>query len=132
LILFNNGSAADRWFPADIALAAPQGNTVSSRLVMPSRRHVTPDTATLPWNCFLYGRGHEETSPGETMSTTTSTIHGTQLSSSHTPQPTTADSYDMTPRARRIVSLILLAGILFLATLGAYVWYGFSQWKNIP
>ena len=67
------------------------------------------------------------------MNTTTSTIYADQASSSVSqPQLIAADSYDMTPRARKIVSLVLLAGVLFLGSVAAYVWYGFQQWKNIP
>jgi hypothetical protein len=67
------------------------------------------------------------------MSTTTSTIHGNQASSNVSgPQLTAADTSDMSPRARKIVYLILLAGVLFLGSVAAYVWYGFYQWKSIP
>lgn len=67
------------------------------------------------------------------MSTTTSTILANQPSGTVSrPQSTAADTSDMTPRAKQIVYLVLLAGVLFLGSLAGYVWYGFYQWKNIP
>lgn len=80
------------------------------------------------------------------MSTQTSAVHGNESSvneggflgsvESHGaathPQATSAETYDLSPSARRAVYLSLLAGVLFLATVAAYVWYGFSQWRNIP
>lgn len=47
------------------------------------------------------------------------------------PQVSAADAYDMSPRTRKIVYLSLLAGILFLGSVAAYVWYGFYQWQKI-
>ncbi len=41
------------------------------------------------------------------------------------------ETADMSPRTRKIVYLSLLAGVLFLASVAAYVWYGFYQWQNI-
>jgi hypothetical protein len=67
------------------------------------------------------------------MSTITSTIHEAQATGSHSHSPVNAgETYDMTPRARKIVYAFLLGGVLFLAGLASYVWYGFYQWKNIP
>ena len=79
------------------------------------------------------------------MSTTTSTVHGNELSGNESgflgrvqasgtvpqPQVTAAEAYDMSPRTRKIVYLSLLAGVLFLGSVAAYVWYGFYQWQNI-
>ncbi|MGA7795492.1 MAG: hypothetical protein WCA19_20855 [Candidatus Acidiferrales bacterium] len=79
------------------------------------------------------------------MSTPTSTIRGNELSANESsflgrvqpsgtvshPQVTAAESYDMSPRTRKIVYLTLLAGVLFLGSVAAYVWYGFYQWQNI-
>jgi len=48
------------------------------------------------------------------------------------PQATSADTYEMSPSARSAVYLSLLAGVLFLGSVAAYVWYGFFQWRNIP
>jgi len=45
---------------------------------------------------------------------------------------TATETDDMSPRTRRIVYLSLLAGVLFLGSVAAYVWYGFYQWQNIP
>ena len=47
------------------------------------------------------------------------------------PQETAAESYDMCPRTRQVVYLSLLAGVLFLGSVAAYVWYGLYQWQNI-
>lgn len=67
------------------------------------------------------------------MSTTTNTILAKQVSRSVSgPQLPAADAYDMTPRAKQIVYLVLLAGVLFLGSIAGYVWYGFYQWRNIP
>lgn len=63
------------------------------------------------------------------MASTTSHSHPSVKSA---PQLTTAESYDMTPRTRKIVYLFLLAGLLFLGSVGAYVWYGFYLWTKIP
>jgi hypothetical protein len=43
-----------------------------------------------------------------------------------------AGADDMSTRTRKIVCLSLLGGVLFLVSVAAYVWYGFSQWQNIP
>lgn len=43
-----------------------------------------------------------------------------------------AETEDMSTRTRKIVYLCLLAGVLFLVSVAAYVWYGFYQWQNIP
>jgi hypothetical protein len=48
------------------------------------------------------------------------------------PQVTAAETYDMSPLTRKIVYLSLLAVVLFLGSVAAYVWYGFYQWQNIP
>jgi|KBSMisStaDraftv2_1062788.scaffolds.fasta_scaffold3214051_2 TRAP-type C4-dicarboxylate transport system permease small subunit len=45
---------------------------------------------------------------------------------------TATETDDMSPRTRRIVYISLLAGVLFLASVAAYVWYGYYQWQNIP
>jgi hypothetical protein len=80
------------------------------------------------------------------MSTATNTARGNELSVSESgflgrtqasgtvahPQLTTAETYDMSPVTRKIVYLSLLAGVLFLGAVAAYVWYGFYQWQNIP
>jgi hypothetical protein len=80
------------------------------------------------------------------MSTQTSAVHGNvstanrsgfheSVQSARTvphPQTTAAENYDMSPSARRAVYLLLLAGVLFLGSVAAYVWYGFFQWRNIP
>jgi hypothetical protein len=66
------------------------------------------------------------------MSTTKTMAHENQASSSAPrPELQTADPYGMTPRARKIVYLALLAGVLFLGSVAAYVWYGFHQWQSI-
>ena len=80
------------------------------------------------------------------MSTQTSTVHGHESAVNESGFPgsvqahgavthsraTSADTYDKTPNARRAAYLFLLAGVLFLGCVAAYVWYGFSQWRNIP
>ena len=80
------------------------------------------------------------------MSTSTSTARGNELSTNESgfleriqapstlshPQVTATDTYDMSPLTRKIVYLSLLAGVLFLGSVAAYVWYGFYQWRNIP
>jgi hypothetical protein len=43
-----------------------------------------------------------------------------------------AETPDMSPSARRIVALTLLLGVLFLGSLGAYVWYGVQQFQKLP
>ena len=48
------------------------------------------------------------------------------------PQVTAAETYDMSPLTRKIVYLTLLAGVFFLGSVAAYVWYGVYQWQNIP
>lgn len=80
------------------------------------------------------------------MSTSTSTVRGIKpsvnengllgraLSSEpafHT-RVTVAETCDMSPLARKVVYLSLLAGVLFLVSVAAYVWYGFYQWQNLP
>ena len=42
------------------------------------------------------------------------------------------ETYDMSPLTRKTVYMSLLAGVLFLGSVAAYVWYGFYQWRNIP
>jgi hypothetical protein len=80
------------------------------------------------------------------MSTPTSIVHGNELPEKESgfygrmqaagtaslPQITAAKDYDMSPRARKIIYLTLLAGVLFLGSVAAYVWYGFYLWRNIP
>jgi hypothetical protein len=80
------------------------------------------------------------------MSTSTSTVRRSDLSvgesgflgraqtsgTASRPEITAAENYDMSPRARKIVYLSLLAGVLFLGSVAAYVWYGFYLWQNIP
>jgi len=80
------------------------------------------------------------------MSASTRPIHGNESSVNESrflghaqasgtlsnPRVTASEDYDMSPRVRKIVFLFLLAGIVFLGSVAAYVWYGFSQWKNIP
>ena len=80
------------------------------------------------------------------MSTATSTVRGNEspanengfLGNIQAPGPvsnvllTASETDDMSPRTRRIVYLSLLAGVLFLGSVAAYVWYGFYQWQNIP
>lgn len=79
------------------------------------------------------------------MSTSTSTVRGNELQANEVgfpgrvrasdtvshPQVTAAETCDMSPRTRKIVYLSLLAGVLFLGSVAAYVWYGFYQWQNI-
>jgi hypothetical protein len=48
------------------------------------------------------------------------------------PEVTGTDTYDMSPLALRIAYLTLLAGVLFIAGVAGYVWYGFYQWQRIP
>jgi hypothetical protein len=45
---------------------------------------------------------------------------------------TATETHDMSPRTRKIIYLSLLAGVLFLGSVAAYVWYGFYLWQNIP
>ncbi len=80
------------------------------------------------------------------MSTSISTIRGIKSSVNESgllgrvpsaepafhPQVTVAETYDMSPLTRKIVYLSLLAGVLFLVSVAAYVWYGFYQWQNLP
>jgi len=47
-------------------------------------------------------------------------------------QVTAAETYDMSTATRKIVYLSLLAGVLLLGGVAAYVWYGFYLWQNIP
>lgn len=42
------------------------------------------------------------------------------------------ETLDMSPSARKIVALTLLLGVLFLASLGGYVWYGVQQFQKLP
>jgi len=79
------------------------------------------------------------------MSTATSTVRGNEstlnengfLGNIQAPGAvsnvllTASETDDMSPRTRRIVYLSLLAGVLFLGSVAAYVWYGFYQWQNI-
>lgn len=44
---------------------------------------------------------------------------------------TAAETEDMSPFARKVAYLSLLATAVFLGLLGAYVWYGFYQWQNV-
>jgi hypothetical protein len=80
------------------------------------------------------------------MSIATRTAHGNELSTSESgslgraqvscavsrPQVTAAATSDMSPFAWKMVVLTLLLGILFLGSLGAWVWYGAYLWRNIP
>ena len=78
------------------------------------------------------------------MSTATSTIRGNKNSLTgflgsaqasgtvSNPQVTAAETYDRSPITRKIVYLTLLAGVFFLGSVAAHVWYGFYQWQNIP
>jgi hypothetical protein len=45
---------------------------------------------------------------------------------------TAVETSDLGPSARKIVALTLLSGVLFLASLGAYVWYGVQQFQKLP
>jgi hypothetical protein len=67
------------------------------------------------------------------MSTSTSTVKdiGSLGHVASNPQVTDAETYDMSPRTRKVVYLSLLAGVLFLGSVAAYVWYGFYQWRII-
>jgi hypothetical protein len=76
------------------------------------------------------------------MSTSTSTVRRAELSVNESSflggvqasgavshhQVTAAETYDMSPLTRKIVYLSLLAGVLFLGSVAAYVWYGFYPW----
>jgi len=42
------------------------------------------------------------------------------------------ETSEMSPSARKIVAISLLLGVLFLASLGAYVWYGVQQFQKLP
>ncbi len=80
------------------------------------------------------------------MSTPTSTVRGIELPENKSEfygrmqaagtvslrQITAAEDDDISPRARKIIYLTLLAGVLFLGSVAAYVWYGFYLWQNIP
>jgi hypothetical protein len=77
------------------------------------------------------------------MSTATSTRESAALESgfvervqasgaeSH-PEVTGAGTDDMSPLARRIAYLTLLAGVLFLTVVAGYVWYGSYLWQRVP
>lgn len=80
------------------------------------------------------------------MRTPTSTVHANGMSGnisdssewvkhstakSHT-DLTAADSYDMSPLARKIVYLTLAGGVVFLVAVAAYVWHGYFLWQNLP
>ena len=45
---------------------------------------------------------------------------------------TPAGTSDMSPYARKMVALTLLLGVLFLGSLGAWVWYGIHQFQKLP
>jgi hypothetical protein len=38
----------------------------------------------------------------------------------------------MSRSTRKIVYMFLLGGVVLLASVAAYVWYGFFQWQNLP
>jgi len=79
------------------------------------------------------------------MGIATRTAHGNELSTIESgslgrtqvscavsrPQVTPAETSDMSPFARKMVVLTLLLGVLFLGSLGAWVWYGAYQSRNI-
>ncbi len=64
---------------------------------------------------------HESSFPG---------IVQTSLASGH--QASASDDYYMSRSTRKIVYMFLLGGVVFLAGVAAYVWYGFFQWQNLP
>jgi len=69
----------------------------------------------------------------EPLITERSSLAGVQMwgTVSHT-GPTVSYTDDISASTRKIVNLFLLAGVLFLGIVGTYVWYGFTQWQNIP
>jgi hypothetical protein len=42
------------------------------------------------------------------------------------------EAWGMSTHARKMVVLTLLLGVLFLGSLGAYVWYGTLQFLKLP
>lgn len=80
------------------------------------------------------------------MSVATGTEHGNELStiengslrhlrvsSSVSPsQGAVAETWGMSAYARKMVVLTLLIGVLFLGSVGAYVWYGTVQFLRLP
>jgi hypothetical protein len=46
-------------------------------------------------------------------------------------ESTNPDDFYMSASTRKIVYVSLVATAVFLASVGAYVWYGFTQWQNI-
>jgi hypothetical protein len=42
------------------------------------------------------------------------------------------EDYYMSRSTRKIVYMFLLGGAVLLASVAAYVWYGFFQWQNLP
>jgi type VI protein secretion system component VasF len=47
-------------------------------------------------------------------------------------QASANEDYYMSRSTRKIVYMFLLGGVVLLASVAAYVWYGFSQWQNLP
>ena len=45
---------------------------------------------------------------------------------------TAAETWGMSAYARKMVVLTLLVGVLFLGSLGVYVWYGVQQFQKLP
>jgi len=80
------------------------------------------------------------------MNIATGTGHGNELStiengslrhirvsSSVSPsEGTAAETWGMSADARKMVALTVLIGVLFLGSLGAYVWYGTVQFLRLP
>lgn len=78
------------------------------------------------------------------MSVATRTEHGNELSlnesgslgrvqvSNPVSGSQVPETWGMSTYARKMVALTLLLGILFLGSLGAYVWYGTLQFLKLP
>ena len=47
-------------------------------------------------------------------------------------QGAAAETWGMSGHARKMVALTLLLGVLFLGSLGAYIWYGTVQFLKLP
>ena len=74
------------------------------------------------------------TEPGNELSTIENgSLRHIRVSSSVSPsQGTAAETWGMSADARKIVALTLLISVLFLGSLGAYIWYGTIQFLRLP
>jgi hypothetical protein len=55
-----------------------------------------------------------------------------QSSAASAHQASASDDCYMSRSTRKVVYMFLLGGVVFLASVAAYVWTGFFQWQNLP